>query len=243
MIAQPLAVQAVILAGGFGMRMRPVTKSLPKALLKVRGKCFLEHQIDLLKKSGFRALVLCVHYRADLIRADFGDGSAVGVEITYSEEIEKPLGTAGALKNAAPLLHDPFMVIYGDSYLPVDYGEIVSYFAEHDEPALMTVYKNDNRYDTSNVRIDGERVVAYDKRNTSGNLVYIEYGLNIFRKSVLDLIPAGRSYSLGELFKELIRKRQLIAFETAQRFYEIGSREGLRDMENYLGAISGKNTQ
>ena len=236
MTARPASIQAVILAGGLGTRMRPHTGKVPKSLLKVGGRPFIEHQIELLKKSGILELVLCVHHRAGSIRSHCGNGGRLGIRISYSEEKERPLGTAGALKNAAPLLKDTFMVIYGDSYLPLDYEEIIEHFRGQERLALMTVYENFNRYDSSNVRIGNGMVLKYAKDNPRGNLSYIEFGLNIFRLEVLELIPAGQSYSLGQLYQELIEKGELAAYKTRQRFYEIGSSGGLRDLEEYLAS-------
>ena len=230
-------MQMVILAGGLGTRLRPLTQALPKVLVPVDGKPFLHHQIELLKAHDIRDIVLCVGHRADQIRACFGEGNRLGVRIRYSEERGMLLGTAGALKNAEPLLEDDFFLLYGDSYLPVDYGEVMRYFRNSDSGlALMVVYRNADRYERSNVIVRDGRVAVYDKEGRTPAMEYINYGLSVLRKEALGLVPAGRPFSQEELYRLLIERGELLAWETKRRFYEIGSRQGLAEFRELVAS-------
>ena len=166
------------------------------------------------------------------IRETFGDGTKYGVHISYSIE-EEPLGTAGALKNAQSLLGDIFFVLYGDSYLFLDFHEIQSYFNSQNKLGLATVYRNHDTYDQSNMVINGNMVVKYSKIEKIKDMVYIDYGASLFRKEVLQFVPENQVYSLEDLFIRLIKMEQLLAFEVNDRFYEIGSPQGLRDFEEF----------
>jgi len=222
-------VQMVILAGGLGTRLRPLTSEVPKALIPIGGKPFLHHQIELVKRSGIRDIVLCVGHLADMVKDYFGDGRWLGVRIRYSEEEGHLLGTAGAIKNAEPLLGDSFFLMYGDSYLMIDYHEIMRYFRRFDRLGLMVVWKNVDRFERSNVMVEGNLVTAYNKDQKSSNMDYINYGLSVLRKEALAFMPAGRPFSQEEFYQILIDQRELLAFEVEQRFYEIGSPKGLEE--------------
>ena len=219
----------VILAGGLGTRLRPLTSEVPKALIPIGGKPFLHHQIDLLKRRGIRDIVLCVGHLGDRVKDYFGDGRWLGVRIRYSEEEGHLLGTAGAIKNAEPLLRDDFFLMYGDSYLMIDYREIMRYFRRFDRLGLMVVWRNVDRFERSNVMVEGNLVTAYNKDQKSPDMVYINYGLSVLRKEALAFIPAGRPFSQEDFYQILIDQGELLAFEVEQRFYEIGSPKGLEE--------------
>jgi NDP-sugar pyrophosphorylase family protein len=222
-------MQMVILAGGLGTRLRPVTSQVPKALIPIHGKPFLQYQIDLLRRSGIRDVVLCVGHLREQVMDYFGDGRWLGVRIRYSEEKDHLLGTAGAIKNAEPLLGDDFFLMYGDSYLMIDYREIMRYFRRFDRLGLMVVWKNVDRFEPSNVMVEGNLVTAYNKDQKSPHMVYINYGLSVLRKEALVFIPGGRPFSQEEFYQILIDQGELLAFEVEQRFYEIGSPRGLEE--------------
>jgi NDP-sugar pyrophosphorylase family protein len=219
----------VILAGGLGTRLRPLTIHVPKALIPIHGKPFLQYQIELLKRSGIRDIVLCVGHLADRVEDYFGDGRWLGVRIRYSQEEGPLLGTAGAIKKAEPFLADDFFLIYGDSYLMIDYRQVMRYFRRFDRLGLMVVWKNGDRFERSNVMVEGNLVTAYNKDRKSPDMVYINYGLSVLRKEALVFIPAGRPFSQEELYQILIDQGELLAFEVEQRFYEIGSPKGLEE--------------
>ena len=226
-------MQIAILTGGLGTRLNKLTTKTPKSLILIDNKPFLEYQIDFLKEGGIKDIVLCTGHLGEQIHRHFGSGKKYALNIKYSHE-DKPLGTAGALKKSQDLLNDTFFTMYGDSYVFVNFGEIMSYFKSQDKLALMTVYHNSDRYDRSNTSIQGNLVKKYSKKDRSKDTEYIDYGVNIFRKSVLDLIPQNQFYSLEDLLPNLIKQEQLLAYEVYDRFYEIGSPEGLEDFENFI---------
>jgi len=226
-------MQVAILAGGLATRLRPLTTTTPKSMVMVHGKPFLAYQLDFLKKDGITDIVLCVGHLNEQIESYFGDGSRFGVRIRYSKEEGTLLGTAGALRNALDLLDDTFFVMYGDSYLFLDFKEIWKFFHQFNKSGLMVVYKNENRYDTSNVSINGNFVQHYSKTEKTPDMVYIDYGVSILRKRVLEAVRKNEYYSLETLFSSLIGQQQLLSYLTNQRFYEIGSVEGLKEFQDY----------
>lgn len=229
-------MQMVILAGGLATRLRPLTETIPKSLVTINGKPFLQYQVELLRRHGIIDIVLCIGYLGDKIRDYFGDGRRFGVQLRYSEEKEHLLGTAGAVKNAEGLLQDQFFLMYGDSYLIMDYAEIEAHFNKFGNLGLMVVYKNFDRYVKSNVVVEGNLVKAYDKRRRKPGMVYVNHGLSILRKEALALIPPGEPYSQEQLYQELILRRELLAFKTQQRFYEVGSPAGLEEFQRLVAA-------
>ncbi len=233
-------MQAVILAGGLGTRLRPLTDSTPKAMVPVRGRPFLTYQLEYLAHHGIRDIILCVGHLGDVIEAYFGDGRRFGVTIRYGRERDRLLGTAGAIKNVEHLLDDAFFVTYGDSYTVVDFEKIMDYFTRRDRLGLMVVLKNEDRWDRSNVVVDGGFVCVYDKQHTHPEMRYIDFGVSLFRREALRDVPAGVPVDLNDVNQRLIAQQQLLAYETHDRFYEIGSVTGLRELETLLslGAIT-----
>jgi NDP-sugar pyrophosphorylase family protein len=223
-----------ILAGGLAARLRPITETIPKALVEIAGEPFLAHQLRLLARAGYRRVVLCVGYRAEQIREFAGDGARFGVEIAYSSDGPQLLGTAGAIRRALPLLGAAFAVVYGDSYLTCDYAAAERVFRDSGKLGLMTVYRNEGQFDTSNVEFTGGSIVAYDKANRMPAMRYIDYGLGMFRSSAFDAVPEDRPSDLAALYQELLRRQELAAWESPDRFYEIGSPEGIRDLAEFL---------
>jgi len=228
-----MKIQVVILAGGMATRLGELTKNRPKSLVAIQGKPFLAYQLELLKDHEISDIVLCIGHLGGQIRKAFGDGSNYGVHLTYSLE-DEPLGTAGALKNAAPYLNDTFLVIYGDSYLLLDFVKIYAYFLTQQKLSLDTVFRNNDAFDASNIVIRDNMVEGYSKSEKTPDMVYIDCGAVIFHKEVLQLIPEDHFYSLEELFLRLIEKEQLLAFEVKEKFYEIGSPQGLKDFEAFI---------
>jgi N-acetyl-alpha-D-muramate 1-phosphate uridylyltransferase len=223
-----------ILAGGLATRLRPVTETIPKALVEIAGEPFLAHQLRLLARAGYRRIVMCVGYRAQQIEEFAGNGREFGVEIAYSPDGPQLLGTAGALKRALPLLGDAFAVVYGDSYLTCDYAGAERSFLASGKLGLMTVYRNEGQWDTSNVEFTDGRIVAYDKANRTPAMHYIDYGLGMFRAAAFDDVPADQPSDLASLYQRLLRQDELAAWESPDRFYEIGSQEGIRDLTEFL---------
>ena len=225
---------AVILAGGLATRLRPLTEKIPKALLEVAGHPFLWHQIQLLKSHGMRKVVLSVGYLGEMIQETYGDGSGLGISLEYSFDGPELLGTAGAVRNALPLLPEQFFVLYGDSYLTCDYRSIEAAFRSSGKPGLMTVFRNEGLFDSSNVEFDGNRILKYDKHDRSPAMHHIDYGLGAFDKRVFSELPQREKCDLAAIYQRLLHDGKLAAFEVHERFYEIGSLEGLRDTETFL---------
>ncbi len=226
-------IQVVILAGGLATRLGNLTKDQSKSMLKIQGMPFLEYQLGFLRKGGIKNVVICLGHLREQIENYCGDGRKHEVNIRYSYE-DNLLGTAGALKKAEPLLGDIFFTMYGDSYLFLDFAAVMRYFQSQHKLALMTVYRNQGRFDSSNTVVDGNLVKRYSKRGKSADMVYIDYGVNAFRKEVLRMVPENQFYGLEDLFPRLIEKKELLAFAVKERFYEVGSLSGLKDFEEYI---------
>jgi N-acetyl-alpha-D-muramate 1-phosphate uridylyltransferase len=238
--SNPLPTVA-ILAGGLATRLRPVTETVPKALLEVNGEPFAVHQLRLLQSKGIRRVVFCVGHLGELIQRAIGDGAARGLQVDYSFDGPALLGTAGAVRNALPRLGDSFFVMYGDSYLPCDYSAMVRKFENAGVLGMMAVFRNEGKWDTSNVEfegggVEGGKILAYSKTNRTPRMHYIDYGLGVFRAEAFQGLPAAKPCDLAELYADLLRRRQLAAFEVQERFYEIGSPEGLRETAEFLAA-------
>jgi NDP-sugar pyrophosphorylase family protein len=225
---------AVILAGGLATRLRPLTEAIPKSLIEVAGHPFLWHQLQLLKRQGIRHVILAVAHLGEKIFDRFGDGSHLGIRLDYSFDGPELLGTAGAIRKALPLLSERFFVVYGDSYLTCDFSAVERSFRQSNLPGLMTIYRNDNQHDRSNISFDGTRILQYDKRGTYPDMQYIDYGLGAFHRSVFSDLPEGESCDLAIVCNRLIHDGNLGAFEVPDRFYEIGSPSGLCATERFL---------
>jgi NDP-sugar pyrophosphorylase family protein len=227
-------VPIAILAGGRATRLGQIAVDLPKALIPVAGRPFVDHQLDLLKRNGARRVVFCVGYLGDQIEAHVGDGSAYGLEVAYAFDGDRLLGTGGAIRRALPQLGPVLMTLYGDAYLNIDYQAVVDAFAESDAPALMTVFRNETRWDTSNVAFQGGRVLRYDKRSPDPEMMYIDYGVSLYRAEAIERVPPDEPYDLGDLTHELAAEGLLAGYEVTQRFYEVGSFDGLDEFTKYL---------
>lgn len=222
-----------ILAGGLATRMYPATQAIPKSLIEVAGRPFIEHQLGLLRAEGIEHVVLCVGYLGEMIEAHIGDGSRFSLSVRYSFDGERLLGTGGALRRALPLLGDDFLVLYGDSYLDIDYAAVQAAYRESAKPALMTVFRNEGRWDTSNVLFDGARIIRYDKRNPTADMKYIDYGLGILSSDLLKH-RGDAAFDLADVYAELVAAGRLAGFEATKRFYEIGTPAGLALTEGHL---------
>tara|TARA_B100001142_G_scaffold327040_1_gene383760 strand:- start:792 stop:1505 length:714 start_codon:yes stop_codon:yes gene_type:complete len=226
--------QCLILAGGLATRLRPITENIPKAMVPVDGKPFIEYQIELLEKVGIKDIILCIGYKGHMIKEHFKDGSSLGVNIRYSEE-ESLLGTGGAIRNAINLLNDKFFILYGDAYLNIDYKKIIDYVESLNCHALLSVYKNEGNFDTSNVSFIDNKHVLYDKESPQEDMKYIDYGMSVLTKKVIEeYIPEGEVYDLANCYNQLSKERLLVGYEVKERFYEIGSFSGLQEFKDYI---------
>jgi len=232
-VREPLYPVA-ILAGGLATRLQPLTASTPKALIDVNGEPFIAHQLRLLRSRGIERVVVCAGHLGEMTQRWVGDGGRFGVRIEFSFDGERRLGTGGAIKRALPRLGPSFFVLYGDAYLPCDYRRVQQAFLDSGRLALMTVFRNDDRWDRSNVELRDSRLVAYDKIRRSPRMHHLDYGLGVFRARAFDDVPAETPHDLATLYQALLARGELAAWEAEQRFYEIGSLEGLEETRRYL---------
>ncbi len=234
--------QAVILAGGLGTRMRPVTETIPKPMISVAGEPFLQHQLQLLRRCGIDRSLLLVAYLGERIEEYFGDGAKFRLNISYSYE-PTPLGTGGALKNAEEKLQSTFVLLNGDTFLAIDYSALFLKFAMLRCQALIVAYKKstgalsglpvDHVANNLLVNDDG-RVKAYRKLDPEG-LTHVNAGAIVLSKEILKMLPTGQRYSLEEeIYPRLIANGEMYAWVTTEPFYDMGSPAGLAALEEKL---------
>lgn len=226
-----------ILAGGLATRLRPVTETVPKALLSIQGEPFIFHQLRALKKQGVRRVVLCVGYLGEQIEAAVGSGAKFGLDVAYAYDGKTLLGTGGAIKQALPLLAEQFFILYGDSYLSCDYAAIEAAFKASNALALMTVFKNEGQWDSSNVEFQNGELITYSKRQKTPRMSYIDYGLGLVKASVFEAVSLQQPTDLADIYEGLVAQRLLMGYEVKHRFYEVGSFAGIEAFEAHLATI------
>lgn len=231
-----MSLPVAILAGGKATRLRPVSQGIPKSLVEVAGRPFIQHQVELLRRNQIERVVICIGYLGEKIEQLLGNGSDFGLQVNYVNDGPSLLGTGGALKKALPVLGNcPFFVLYGDSFLDIDYTCVEKEFLESGKIGLMTVHKNQGRWDRSNVFFSQGQIVEYDKRNPTRQMQHIDYGLGILQTAAFEEVPEDEAYDLADVYKTLIRRGELAGCEVQQRFYEIGSPAGLAETRLHLG--------
>ena len=230
------AVPVAILAGGRATRLRPLTETVPKAMVEVAGKPFIEHQLALLRRRGLRRAVLCLGHLGEQVEAHLGDGARFRMALAYSYDGDPLLGTGGALRRAQPLLGEMFFVMYGDAYLDIDYGAMVHALRGRPELALMAVLRNEGRWDKSNVLFRDGRLLRYDKAAPTPDMRHIDYGVALLRGAAIERIPEGRASDLATLYRDLVAEGLMAGHEVERRFYEIGSAAGLAEARAHLAA-------
>jgi NDP-sugar pyrophosphorylase family protein len=223
-----------ILNGGLGARLGTITIDRPKCLVEINGKAFLEWQIQLLKEAGYTDFVFCISYKFEKVQEFLKQRNDFGVNIVYSIDGDKQLGTGGAVKKALHHLGSKFAVIYGDSYLPINYSKVEKNFLDSKDIACMTIYKNNNQFDRSNVEFKAGRIQRYSKNIQSDHMFYIDYGLTYLHSETFEGFKPNQAFDLSELLENLSISDSLAGFEADNRFYEIGSYEGILDLSNYL---------
>jgi len=231
--------QCLVLAGGLGTRMRPSTETVPKSMLTAAGKPFVDYQLDWLVSQGVSDVVYSIGYRGGAIRDYVGDGNRWGIRAVFVDEGELLLGTAGALRLAFDqgVLDPTFAVLYGDSYLRVSLPAMWQHFEASGQPALMTVLRNQGRWDRSNVIYRDGQVVLYDKHSADPlppAMQFIDYGISVLSRDLIEQIPPAVRTDLAPLLNRLSLEGRLAGFEATERFYEIGSPQGLEDFEQYI---------
>ena len=223
-----------ILAGGLATRLHPITRTIPKALVEVAGEPFAHHQLRLLAHHGVREVVYLIGYLGEQIEEALGDGQQFGLTIRYIFDGPILLGTGGALARAVPMLGPSFGVLYGDSYLECDYQAIFSRFDAASQPALMTVFANQDQWDSSNVQFADGRILAYSKTERTPAMRHIDYGFGVFSADVFAGVSPDQPTDLAPLYSQLAKEKKLAAYEARNRFYEIGSPSGIAELETYL---------
>lgn len=231
-----MSLPVVILAGGLATRLRPLTESIPKSLADVGGQPFAVHQIELLRQQKLTDITFLVGHLGEMICETLGDGTRWGVRLRYIFDGPRRLGTGGAIRSALPKLDDPFLVLYGDSYLDCDYAAIGRAFLASGKRGLMTVYRNEDRLDRSNVLYTDGRIVCYDKQRRTTDMRHIDYGLGAFWKSAFLACAEDEAFDLVAVYQDLLANDDLAGHEVPHRFYEVGSPEGLEEMRAYFAA-------
>jgi NDP-sugar pyrophosphorylase family protein len=222
-----------VLAGGLATRMQPATLSIPKSMLEIAGEPFIAHQLRLFRREGIERVVLCLGYLGEQVAAFVKDGGRYGLQVVYSHDGDVLLGTGGALRRALPLLGEEFLVTYGDSYLDIAMRPVVDAFCAAKTTALMTVFHNAGRWDTSNIEFADGRIIDYSKQATP-RMTYIDFGLTMLSASALAAFAEGEAFDLADVYRRLVLEGRMAGFEVDRRFYEIGSPTGRAETEGYL---------
>ncbi|MBP1641178.1 MAG: Nucleotidyl transferase [Bacteroidetes bacterium] len=230
-----MTLPIVVLAGGLATRIRPITEKIPKSLIDINGKPFVLHQLDLFTRNNIEHIHFCLGYLGQMVKEVIESHSYnKTIKITYSFDGERLLGTGGAIKKALPELPEFFFVTYGDSYLDIEYKSIETLFTKANPEGLMTIYKNDNLFDSSNATFLNNQIVQYSKTNKNNKMNYIDFGLGVLRKRAFQDYPHNFAFDLSEIYETLSLEKKLIGYESQKRFYEIGSFQGIKDLSQYL---------
>ncbi|OGT48953.1 MAG: nucleotidyl transferase [Gammaproteobacteria bacterium RIFCSPHIGHO2_12_FULL_39_24] len=225
----------IIVAGGLATRLYPVTKTIPKSLISIHGKPFIDYQLTLLRNKGITKVILSLGYLCDSIMQQVGDGKKYNVDVRYSLDGEQLLGTGGAVKNALSVVEsENFFVMYGDSYLDCDFAAVQKKYVTSKKLSLMTIYHNRDQGDKSNIVYQNNEISVYDKLNKTDDMHYIDYGLGIFNQKAFDLKKKEKKFDLAQLYQALLSRNELASYEVENRFYEIGSAEGIEAFSRYI---------
>jgi len=233
-------IPIIILAGGLATRLYPVTHTIAKSMIEISGKPFIAHQLKLLKSKGLEKVIICAGKHGEQIEKYVGSGTDFGLEVHFSYDGDTLLGTGGAIKKALNLLENEFFVMYGDSYLDIDFLTINKYFQGYNKLGLMTVLKNENLWDKSNVIFQDGKLLKYNKKESHPDMNYIDFGLGVLNKKSFDFFMERDKFDLAELYIKLLEKEELIGYEVFNRFYEIGSFKGIEETEFYLNQKDAK---
>jgi len=232
-----MAIPVVILAGGLATRLRPLSRNIPKSLIQIYEKPFIIYQLELLIRNKISRVHICLGYLGEIVEEIVNKSVFMKtMKITFSYDGTKRLGTGGAIKNALNYLTDEFFVIYGDSYLDIDYLKVLDFYNNNsnENVGLMTIYKNNKQYDTSNVIFIDNKIIKYSKTDLSSDMNYIDYGLGIFRRKFFDIYDKQEQFDLSKIYENLSKNSRLLGYESYSRFYEIGSFDGIKDFKKYI---------
>jgi len=224
----------VILAGGLATRLRPISEEIPKTLVDIAGEPFITHQLRLLHARGIKQVIISAWYLGEMIEEYLGDGREFGMQVQYVFDGEKALGTAGAVRKALNLLDGPFFVLNGDTYFPCDYAAVQAFYASHSHAGLMTVNFNQMDWHESNVELKDGKIIRHQKQNQDPLMKHVDAGLALFDPQVFMHIPEGQNADMMDVFQKLLAEDNLIGYEEKQRFYEMGSFSGLKELDTLL---------
>ena len=226
--------EIIILCGGLGTRIKSVSKKLPKSMIDIHGKPFIQYQLELLKKNNFNNIILCVAQGASIIENFVKDGKSFGLNVKYSYDGSNLLGTGGAIKNSLHNVNEYFFVIYGDSYLDINYKEVHDYYLLNKKKSVLTVLENNNLWDRSNIIFKNNKILKYCKYSNEKEMTYIDYGLSILNKK--DFVDFDRkdNFDLSNLYDKLVKNGTLNGFKINERFYEVGSIKGINDFSKHM---------
>ena len=234
-----MTLPVAILAGGLAKRLKKNTLNKPKALIDIAGKPFISRQLSYLSNQNIKDIVICTAHLGNQIKDYVGDGSKYNLKVSYSDDGDKLLGTGGSLKKASRILGENFFILYGDSFLPINFSLVEKAYFRQKKPALMTVFKNNDHGDKSNVYFKN-KCVLYNKKNPQKNMNYIDYGLNVVKGSIFYNFPTNKMFDLSDVFEDLSNKSLLAGLKIYDRFYEIGSINGLNDTIDFFKKLDNK---
>lgn len=223
-----------ILAGGLAKRLHPITQNLPKSLVTVAGKPFIWWQLHYLRQQQIQQVVLCTGHMGEMIQQVVQHGQEFGLHVQYSPDGPALRGTGGAIKNALPLLGERFFVLYGDSFLPIDFAAVQQAYESDQSAALMTVLRNQDQWDKSNVIFENSTLKNYNKHMPSPEMTHIDYGLAILTAKIFESYVGVTAFDLADVYEKLAQNKELKGYEVFERFYEIGSHQGLKETEEFL---------
>jgi len=226
--------QAVILAGGLGTRLKPITDKIPKPMILMNGKPFLEYLLEMLKDNGIQEVVLLLGYFSEKVQEYFGDGSKFGLRIKYSIG-DVSFETGKRIKLAEELIEDNFLLMYCDNYWPLNLNKLIEYHNNHNVQATITVYTNKDNFSKNNMKVDEQGyVVLYDKSRQEKNLLGVEIGFYILCKNIFTMMTETNFSFEKEIIPKLIEQKQLAGYLTDHRYYSVGSLERLPVTEDFL---------
>ena len=234
-----MSIPVAIITGGLGTRLENKTLNKAKVLIDVSGEPFISRQLKYLSAQGLKDVVLCTAHLGKQIKDFVGDGSKFNLNVTYSDDGVKLLGTGGSIKKALNLLGKNFFILYGDTFLPINFLQVEKVYFQQKKPALMTVLKNKGRWDKSNA-VFKNKTLEYNKKNPKKNMNYIDYGLSIIDSVIFNSFPFNKTFDLADVFEDLSNKNMLAGLEIFDRFYEIGSINGLNDTINFFKQMENK---
>lgn len=226
----------VVLAGGLATRLRPITENIPKSLIEVNNEPFVIHQLRLFESKGITKVHFCLGFLGGMVE-EIIKSINWKIDITFSHDGDKLLGTGGAINKALKYLPEKFFVTYGDSYLDINYEDVSNFYEIHNQnknQGLMTIFRNEGKWDSSNVIYENNRIITYTKKYKNEKMNYIDFGLGVLTKNHFKSYTFITPFDLSEIYEKAAQQQTLLGFEVYKRFYEIGSFSGIQELSDYL---------